>query len=61
MGTGEQHKATEYLVNLSYFSDTFRLITQTSSGSIIRWIIDKSSIKQCWRDSLAVYLLTGDD
>ena len=24
-------------------------------------IIDKSNIKQCWRDSLAVYLLTGDD
>ena len=24
-------------------------------------IIDKSNIKQCWRDSMAVYLLTGDD
>ena len=24
-------------------------------------IIDKSNIKECWRDSLAVYLLTGDD
>ena len=27
----------------------------------ILMIIDKSNIKQCWRDSLAVYLLTGDD
>ena len=24
-------------------------------------IIDKSNIKQSWRDSLSVYLLTGDD
>ena len=52
------------LVNVTQSNGSASLKCQLYPDKLSRFIliiIDKSNIKQCWRDSLAVYLLTGDD